>query len=51
LYELGVAFSLFEDGEVRWITVGVRCARCGILASPVDWKIDYGPSRHLLSQA
>jgi ribosomal protein S27AE len=48
--ELGVAFSLRSDGEVRWITVGQRCSRCGLLDVVVDWKIDYGPSTHLLAQ-
>lgn len=51
LFEVGVAFSKRADGEVRWITVGHRCARCGVLGSFVDWKIDYGPTAHLLSQA
>jgi hypothetical protein len=50
-FEMGVAFSRHEDGEVRWITVGVRCVKCGVLGSPVDWKIDYSPTGHLLSQA
>jgi hypothetical protein len=48
--ELGVAFSLRSDGEVRWITVGLRCTGCGLLDAVVDWKIDYGPSTHLLAQ-
>jgi ribosomal protein S27AE len=48
--ELGVAFSLKSDGEVRWITVGQRCMSCGVLAAMVDWKISYGPSAHLLAQ-
>ena len=49
--ELGVAFSLRKDGEVRWITVGQRCTSCGILGSPVDWKIDYSPTDHLIENA
>lgn len=48
--ELGVGFSEREGGEIRWITVGQRCARCGVLASLVDWKIDYAPTAHLRSQ-
>jgi hypothetical protein len=54
-FEVGVAFSLVEggdaDGEVRWITVGERCVKCGTLGAFVDWKIDYAPSRHLLDRA
>ena len=49
IFEIGVGFSLREQSEVKWITVGQRCAKCGILASYVDWKIDYSPSKHLLS--
>jgi hypothetical protein len=30
--------------------VGQRCTRCGLLDAVVDWKIDYGPSTHLLAQ-
>ena len=48
-FELGVAFSLRDDGEVRWVTVGARCLACGGLGAYVDWKIDYSPTDHLLS--
>jgi hypothetical protein len=49
-FEIGIAFSRRADGEVRWMTVGERCIRCGVLGSCVDWKIDYAPSQHLLTQ-
>jgi hypothetical protein len=48
-FELGVAFSLREGGDVRWITVGGRCVACGILGAYVDWKIDYSPTDLLLT--
>jgi hypothetical protein len=48
--ELGVGFSDRAEGEVRWITVGQRCARCGVLASAVDWEVDYAPTAHLRSR-
>jgi hypothetical protein len=48
-FEVGVAFSLRDDGEVSWITVGGRCTSCGLLGVYTDWKIDYRPSGHLLS--
>ena len=51
VFEVGVAFSLRDDGEVRWITVGHRCVRCNVLGSFVDWKIDYVPSTQLIEQA
>lgn len=49
IFEIGVGFSLREDGEISWITVGERCTKCGMLGSAVDWNIDYGPSTHLFS--
>lgn len=48
-FAIAVAFSLLEDGEVRWISVGLRCLTDGRLGVYVDWKIDYGPSEHLLT--
>jgi hypothetical protein len=50
VFEVGVGFSL-RAGEVRWVTVGERCVRCGVLGSCADWKIDYNPSGHLLDMA
>jgi hypothetical protein len=51
LFEVGIAFSRHEDGDVRWITTGERCVKCGVLGSFADWKIDYSPTDHLLAQA
>jgi hypothetical protein len=48
---VGVGFSLYEDGELRWLYVGVRCSSCGILGCFAGWKIAYAPSRRLLEQA
>jgi hypothetical protein len=50
-FELAVAFSLRDDGDVRWITVGARCIACCVLGAYVDWKIDYSPTDHLLMAA
>src|SRR5438093_3532982 len=50
LFEVGVGFSKREDGDVKWITTGERCVKCGVLGSFVDWKIDYSPTDHLLRQ-
>lgn len=50
-FEAAVAFSLGDDGSVRWVTVGLRCiedGQCGVYA---DWKIDYLPTDHLLTMA
>ena len=48
---LGVGFSLYDDGEVRWVYLGVRCSKCGVLGCFAGWKIGYSPSRHLLDQS
>jgi hypothetical protein len=47
---IGVGFSLYEDGEVRWLYVGERCQRCGILGCFAGWKVAYSPSKQLLDQ-
>lgn len=47
---IGVGFSLYEDGEVRWLYVGERCTRCGILGCVAQWKVAYAPSKQLLEQ-
>ena len=47
-FETAVGFSFIERGEIRWITVGGRCVRCGVLGVYAEWKVDYEPSRQLL---
>lgn len=50
LFEIGVGFASSADGsgDVRWISVGLRCLADGLLGVYTDWKIDYGPSAGLL---
>ncbi|MEV6602412.1 hypothetical protein AB0M36_37025 [Actinoplanes sp. NPDC051346] len=50
-FAVAVGYALFDDGEVRWISVGLRCLKDNVLGVYADTKIDYSPSRHLLSQA
>lgn len=50
-FEAGVGFALRPDGEVRWLSIGLRCLKDGQLGVYADWKIDYTPSRHLLESA
>jgi hypothetical protein len=50
LSNVGVGFSLYEDGEIRWLYVGARCATCGILECVTQWKVAYAPSKQLLNQ-
>lgn len=48
-FEAAVAFSLTDDGSVRWVSVGLRCHQDGVVGVYADWKIDYSPTDHLLS--
>ncbi|MEV4724747.1 hypothetical protein [Micromonospora humida] len=50
-FAVAVGYALGADGEVRWISVGLRCLDDGTLGVYADTKIDYIPSRHLLDQA
>ena len=43
-HEYEIAFVRRENGDVKWVYFGHRCVKCGVLASCVDWKIDYGPT-------
>lgn len=49
---VGVGFSMYESSQViRWLWVGHRCVKCGVLGSMVDWKVGYEPSLDLLNAA
>lgn len=50
-FRVATGFALDGSGEVRWVSVGLRCTRDGVAGVYVDWKIDYLPSAHLLEQA
>ena len=48
---VGAGFSLYDDkSAVRWLYVGVRCSKCGILGCFAGWKVAYEPSLHLMDQ-
>lgn len=48
-FDVAVGFSMRSDAsEVRWVSVGLRCRRDGLIGVYTDWKIDYSPSGHLL---
>jgi hypothetical protein len=40
---VGVGFSLYDDGEVHWLYLGERCSGFGVLGSSADWKIFAAP--------
>ncbi|MBG0564373.1 hypothetical protein [Actinoplanes aureus] len=50
-FAAAVGYAFFSDGEVRWMSVGLRCLADNTLGVYADVKIDYSPSRHLLEQA
>ncbi|MGW9196700.1 hypothetical protein [Micromonospora chersina] len=50
-FQVAVGFTLRTGGEVRWVSVGLRCARDGTLGVYIDWKIDYSPTHQLLTGA
>ncbi|WP_433216437.1 hypothetical protein [Microtetraspora malaysiensis] len=47
-FAVAVGFAFCGDGEVRWVSIGLRCLRDGTLGVYADWKIDYSPTAHLL---
>lgn len=50
VFDVAVGFSLLDGGEVRWVTLGLRCRADDQVGVYADWSIDYEPSRHLLGQ-
>jgi hypothetical protein len=47
---VGVGFSIYDDGEVRRLYVGERCSVCGVLGCFAGWKVGYSPSKQLLEK-
>ena len=43
-HNVRVGFVRRETGEVKWVYIGSRCTKCGVLASYLDWQINYGPT-------
>ncbi|WP_155856066.1 hypothetical protein [Cellulomonas sp. URHD0024] len=50
-FDVAVGYSLLDDGDVRWVSVALRCQTDGLLGVYADWKIDYTPSGHLVTLA
>src|SRR5207249_1402702 len=50
---IGVGFSRYAESatQIKWIYVGVRCIRCGILGCFAGWKVGQGNATYLLEQA
>jgi hypothetical protein len=48
---VGVGFSFYPDSrDVKWLYVGCRCAKCGVLGCFAGWKVGYGDSERLLDE-
>lgn len=40
VFQIGLGLCERDNEWVRWGSLGIRCMRCGILSSPLDWKSD-----------
>ena len=43
-YNVRVGFVRRENGSVKWVYIGNRCTKCGVLGSYLDWKVSYEPT-------
>ena len=50
VFTVATGFALDAAGEVRWVSVGLRCTEDGVAGVYVDWRIDYLPTAHLFTQ-
>lgn len=42
LFEMSVGVALYvKSADVRWLYLGLRCVRCGLVACYGDWKNEY----------
>ena len=46
-FEVAVGFALRDDGDIRWVSIGLRCVDDGLLGVYSDWKIDYSSTDEL----
>lgn len=49
-FNAAAGFALHDDGDIRWVYLGLRCVRDGVLGCYTDWKIDYSPTAHLFER-
>jgi hypothetical protein len=49
---VGVGFSLYDDDStaIRWLYVGERCARWGVLGCFAGWKVGMSGVLHLINE-
>jgi hypothetical protein len=49
-FNAAAGFAPFDEGEIRWVYLGLRCVADGVLGCYADWKIDYVPSTQLFER-
>ena len=50
IFEITAGVSLYSGNEdVRWLYLGCRCPKCGLIACYADWKNEYQGYKKLLS--
>jgi len=49
---IGVGFSQYPDSptSIKWVYIGERCAKCGILGCFAGWKVGQDDVAHLFDQ-
>lgn len=50
IFNVAGGFALRDNGDIRWVYVGLRCQADGVLGCYGEWKIDYSPTSHLFTQ-
>lgn len=46
-FAVAVGFAVRDDGDINWVSVGLRCLTDGVVGVYADWKIDYSPAQNL----
>lgn len=50
-FEITVGVSLYEESEdVKWLYLGCRCTKCGLVAVYGDWKNEHEDYRKFLAR-
>ena len=51
-FNIGVGFSIYPDDPtgIKWLYIGVRCAKCGILGCFSGWKVAQSDALGLLDK-
>lgn len=49
IFRVAVGFAFSATAEVKWVSIGLECTNCQLAGVYLDWKIDYSPSRQLIT--